>query len=307
MESIRHPLAREPLGSAVTEYPAIGSAQLSESSGKWYLAGEQYSYAAEQVRDAETETRAKLLARAATCFEIAGQARGAARAFSAAASELDRNRIHLRTAGELYSRAALQFRNLGEHFNAGICWRSAGSAFAQSPELNMSGLDGIPPIPSAAGKFTVAARWYTAAGDAFLLAGDEAMWSCGAYWEAGKAHSAQGHGYHAFVGYRKALTSVARFYGTHDREELRRCLPLTEEERAAMLDPLAVMEQQAHMANGVHQQRNGGILKTNWAQVETDRQMITAYHEFYLAFVSIGNNSEAGNYRAAEKDRTRRL
>jgi hypothetical protein len=167
--------------------------------------------------------------------------------------------------------------------------------------------DNIAPVPGGAGKFTVAGECYTAGGDAFLLAGDNAVWACMSYWEAAKSHSTQGHGYHAFLAYRKALTAAARFYGTHEREELRRCLPLTESERAAKLDPLAVMEDEAYRGYCAHQQMNTGIYKIGWARAETNRQMRAAFHEFYMTFSATGNGREAGLYRAAEKERTRRL
>ena len=65
------------------------------------------------------------------------------------------------------------------------------------------------------------------------------MWACGAYWQAGKAQPEQGHGYHSSIAYRRGLTTaIIRYYGTHvDREQLRKCLPLTEAERAGKLDP----------------------------------------------------------------------
>jgi hypothetical protein len=307
MDATRHKLAKEELKLAAPLDRAVASAESLEQAGNWYLAGENYRTAAERAAGTESETLAKLLTRAAACFDVVRQDRAAARAYFDAASELHRSGLRCQEAGELFNRAALLFRGIGEYFNAGDSWRRAGSSFEHVSNANVSTSDNLPPVPAAAGKFTVAANCYTAGGDAFLLSGDEAMWACMAYWEAGRAHSTQGHGYHAFVAYRKALTAAARFYGTHDRDQLRRLLPLTEKERASKLDPLVVMEQEAHQGNRVHQQMNKGTLSANWSRTEIDRQLIAAYHEFYLTFAASGNSVEAGVYRAAEKERNRRL
>jgi tetratricopeptide (TPR) repeat protein len=244
MNSTRHRLSTEPVVVPAPFNLEMDSAELLERGGNWFAAGEKYLEVAERMLSGvgiEPLNRTKLFIRAATCFDIAGQARAAAQAYSSAAAELEIAGSEFRSAGELLNRAGLLFVSVGEYFCAGNCWRRAALAFASTSEALLSGLDSIFPVPSSAGKFTVAANCYTSAGDAFLLANDNEMWSCGAYWEAGRAHSMQGHGYHAFVAYRKALTSVARLYGTHNREELRRILPLTEEERESKLDPLMLM------------------------------------------------------------------
>lgn len=302
MDPTRHKLTRETLNLPEPVSTMVDSAESLETSGNWYGAAELYRDAAEQAIAMDAETRAKLLVRAAGCFDIARQDRAAARAYFDAASELYNSGVRFQAAGELFNRAALLFRAIGEYFNAGDTWRRAGAAFAKVSELDILTLDNIPPVPGGAGKFAVAGECYTAGGDAFLLAGDNAAWACMSYWEAAKSHSTQGHGYHAFVAYRKALTAAARFYGTHDRGELRRCLPLTESERAAKLDPLAVMEDEAYRGYCAHQQMNTGIYKIGWARAETDRQMRAAFHEFYLTFSATGNGREAGLYRAAERN-----
>lgn len=307
MDATRHPFTKELISIPAPADESLRSAEALEKSGNWYMAGEEYRHAAELGGGTGAGNQARMLARAATCFEIAAQSRGAARAYFEAGSVLRNNGMQLQVAGELFNRAALHFRNVGEYFNAGDSWRRAGEAFSQAPNAMISTSDNIPPVPGSAGKFTIAGYCYTAGGDSFLLAGDNAMWSCMAYWEAGTAHSAQGHGYHAFVAYRKALVAAIRFYGTHGRDELRRCLPLTDQERAAKLDPLSVMEDAAFRGNAEQGQLNARLLGPGWARIATERQIAAAYHEFYLAFAAIGNGREAGTYRAAEKERSRRL
>lgn len=305
MDATRHPITKEPLSVHMAARESLLLAESLERGGNWYLAGETYRRAADQASGTDMVIRATLLARAAACFDIAGQHRPAARAYFDAASLLQNNSLRLQVAGELFNRAALHFRSIGEYFNAGDSWRRAGLAFTQVPDAVISTSDNIPPVPAIAGRHTVAAYCYTAAGDAFLLAGDNAMSACTAYWEAGRAHSTQGHS--GYVAYRKALVAAIRFYGTHDRDKLRQCLPLTEQERAANLDPVSVMEDQAFRGNSDFQRINAGSLKADWVRIATDRQIIAAFHEFYLTFAAMGNAREAGDYRAAEKERSRRL
>lgn len=307
MDATCHPLAKEPISVPAPADEAVRSAESLERAGNWYMSGEIYRNTAKQVNASDVECCARLLARAATYFDVASQHRAAARAYFDAASVLHNNGVRVQVAGELFNRAALHFHRIGEYFNAGDSWRRAGKAFSDVPDATVSTSDNIPPVPGNARRFTVAGNCYTAGGDSFLLAGDDAAWACMAYWEAGRAHSAQGHGYHAFVAYRKALTAAIRFYGTHDRDELRRCLPLTEEERAARLDPVTVMEDETFRGNSDHQRLNAGLLTPRWVRIATDRQIAAAFHEFCLTFLAIGNAGEAATYRAAEKERTRRL
>ncbi|MGB6482735.1 MAG: potassium channel family protein [Candidatus Acidiferrales bacterium] len=302
----RHALAQQPVNVPSHLTDDARSAQSLELAGNWYLAGEKYIAMTSAV-GSNAETRILLLVRAAACFDIAGQNRSAACAYGDAACELEKEGIQFRFAGELYNRAAVHWQGAHEYLTAGFYWRRAAQAFANVPETALSGLDNIFPVPGAAGKFTVSAACYTAAGDAFQQSGDEALWACGAYWDAGRAHTVQGVGYHAFVAYRKALTAVARFYKTHNQERLRSFLPLTEQERATKLDPLSVMEQAAYQGNSDHQQRNRGRLANNWGCIQTTRQLIAAYHEFFQAFTDVGNSAEASIYRVAEKEQTRHL
>ena len=308
MDAIRHSFARVATTLTGQHLSALRAGGQLEQQGNWYLAGERYrELAASLAANVTVEDRAKVLCRAASAFDIAGQSRPAARAFFDAASALHNAKMEIQTAGELFNRAALLFRQIGEFFNAGDSWRRAGLAFSELAPSTVTSQDNLLPVPYAAGNFTVSGECYVAGGDAFSLAGDNAKWACMTYWEGGRAHAKQGYGFPAFEAYRKALLAGIRFYGTHEPEELRSYLPLTDAERAAKIDPLKIMEEQARESNRDHQRMNSHILAPIWPEIATDRQMASAFHEFYLACVSVGNLREASNYRASTKERQRRI
>jgi tetratricopeptide (TPR) repeat protein len=308
MDATRHRVVHEAISVTPAHAPALTSAEHLEQQGTWYLAGEAYRNLATILAGAvAVEDRARVLARAASCFDISGQSRPAARAYFDAASLLHNSKTRIQTAGELFNRAALLFRSLGEFFNAGDSWRRAGLAFSELPLGTVTSQDNLQPVPAAAGNFTISGNCYVAGGDAFSLAGDNAKWACMAYWEGGRAHSRQGYGFPAFEAYRKALLASIQFYGTHEPQEMRRYLPLTDAERAAKLDPLRVMEGEAHRSNRDHQRMNSGMLSPTWSELATHRQIAAAFHEFYLACVAVGNLREAARYRAATKERQRKI
>ena len=121
-------------------------------------------------------------------------------------------------------------------------------------------------------------------------------------------HSKESYGgYGAFVAYRKALVAGARFYATHEREEMRKYLPLSDAQRESKVDPVAIMEAEALRSNTRHQQMNQHIYDASWVKLNTNREMVGAYHEFYLAFLSIGNLREAGTCRREKMDRLRKV
>ncbi|MHB0971795.1 MAG: potassium channel family protein [Thermoanaerobaculia bacterium] len=306
MDATRHSLAREAVSLHPQHLPDLRAAEELEHEGNWYLAGERYRMlAAALSATGPVDERAKVFARAAACFDIAGQSRAGARAYFEAASLLHNAKQRVQTAGELFNRAAILFRAIGEFFNAGDSWRRAGLAFSDLPPAVVSSQDNLQPVPAGAGNRTISGNCYVAGGDAFSLAGDNAKWACMAYWEGGRAHTKQGYGYPAFEAYRKALLAGIRFYGTHEPEELRKYLPLTDAERAAKIDPMHVMETEARRSNQDHQRMNSGLLTPDWAEITTHRQIAAAFHEFYLACVSVGNLREAAHYRAATKERQR--
>ena len=307
MDATRHNVTREALLLADENASAARTAEDLEHGGNWYLAGEHYLDLVRKTAPTDIEERSKILARAGACFDIAGQPRAAARAYFDSASNLYNAKVRMQTAGELYNRAALLFRQIGEFFQAGDSWRRAGQAFSELPPGTVTSTDNLQPVAAVAGNFTIAGDCYVAGGDAFCLAGDNAKWACRAYWEGGRAHDRQGYGYPAFEAYRKALLAGIRFYGTHEPDELRRYLPLTEVERIEKLDPLRVLEDAANRSNRDHQRGNSGTLTPTWVEITTHRQMAATFHEFNQACISAGNLREASHYRAATKERQRRI
>ncbi len=308
MDATRHRLTHEAIDVGEEILKQLRETDELERAGNWYLAGETYrAIASSLVGSASPENRSRILVRAAASFEISGRERPAARAYFDAASELHNSRSRVDVAGELFNRAALLFHSIEEHFNAGDSWRRAGAAFLDAATDIITTPENIPPVPYSGGKYTVAGNCYVAAGDAFMQAGDNAMWACMAYWEGGRAHSRQHRGHHAFLAYKKALLAGIRFYGTHARTELRNYLPLSDEERTSKLDPLTLMEQEALLGNQASYEMNRMVYSAAWPHIQTHRDIAAAYHEFYLAFVAAGNLREASIYRAAEKERARRV
>jgi hypothetical protein len=302
-EATRHHFACEPLS---VDDPESGSrleeAELFEKTANWYFAGTTYLGLAECWEKTDVTNRARAFARAASCFQIADQKRAAAQAYLSAATSLTIARLHPQVAGELYSCAAKLHHQLGEFWGAGHNWMSAAKAFEAVAEDTIMFHGG-----GWSGKYFHVARCYSAGGDSFLFAGDNAMWARSAYWEAGRACSRGGLGYHAYVAYRKALVACIRFCQTHDREVLRNCLPLTDEERRAKLDPVREMGRQAFEGNRATPQPSGAVSVETWVSIASDKQIAAAYHEFHLGFAEIGNLREAAVYRAAEKEENRKL
>jgi hypothetical protein len=310
VHATRHALAMKQLVVTGSARTLLADATRYEENANWYLAGEAYRELATilQSANAIADDQARAMVRAASCFEISGQARPAARAYFDAASLLENNKIDHQTAGELFNRAALLFRALGEYFGAGDSWRRAGEAFSHLPHGIVSSNDNIPPLPSGASNFTFAGISYVAAGDAFSLAGDNAKWACSSYWEAGQMYAKDSYGgYGAFVAFRKALVAAVKFYGTHDRDEMRKYLPLSDAERAAQIDPVAVMESEAQRSNTRHQQMNTHVYGSSWPTLNTNREMAAAYYEFYLAFLDMGNLREAAVCRREKMERLRKV
>jgi tetratricopeptide (TPR) repeat protein len=308
MDATRHALARERPSICEQALPFLRQAEELERIGNWYLAGEIYRAIAREHADIlDPENRARILSRAATAFDVTGQAVAAARAYDEAGGSLFVARRRLRLSGELHNRAARLFLAAGEHFNAGSSWRNAGLAFSMMPEDTVVSPDNLTPVPYSGGKFTVAGACYQAGGDAYTLTGENAKWACMAYWEAGRAYSRQHRGNSAFVAYKLALIAGLKFYGTHNRDELRSYLPLTEEERAAKLDPLDLLEEEVRLGHQGHYQMNRAVYASNWPEIATQRDLRRAFHEFYLAGVATGNGREASVYRAAEKECQRKV
>jgi hypothetical protein len=113
----------------------------------------------------------------------------------------------------------------------------------------------------------------------------------------------QGHGYHAYIAFRKALVLCIQFDQTLDRDQLRNALPMSAEERNKKVDPIKVMEQAAYDGNRVHQQMNRGFYGEAWVAQQTNQQMISAFHEFYLDLLKVGNIKEARQLYILERQR----
>lgn len=302
---MRHRICKESIVIPAEELRrSLSTAESLESQSHWFLAGERYLDVARLVlTDEHTQPQAaRAFARAATCFELAGQNRDAARAYFEAASILHNKRMDPQAAGELFNRAAFSFTRIGEFFNAGDSYRRAAAAFADSTNPTVHTEDNIPPVPSAAGKYTVAADCLLAAAEAFEE-GTELAWARATYWDAGKMNmrDPRGGGTPAYDAYRKALVACIRFDQTHDREQLRKALPMSNEERDRKVDPIEVLEKAARDGKKAHQQINVHILDDAWVAQRTDEMMISAFHEFYLEFLKVGNVKEAQGYYVREK------
>lgn len=313
---MRHRITRENISlQANSDRGVLAQAESFESNGQWFLAAERYlsiATSAKEIPQTVIEA-AKSFARAASCFELAGQNRDSARAYFEAASILHNNKIDCQIAGELFNRAALNFKAVSEFYNAGDSYRRAATAFADEPKDVIQTEDNIPPVPLAGGKYTVAADCFSAATEAFIKAAElstkrdalaEARATC---WEAGRMNLKQGHGYHAYVAFRKSLSLCIQFDQTHNRDHLRSALPMTEEERRSKVDAVKLLEQSAFHGNDAQQKLNSSTLDETWTAVQTDKQMIAAFHEFYLEFMKVGNVGEARECYISERQRQKTI
>lgn len=303
----RHPLAVGPirLGSS----RLLDNAERLERVGNWQLAAETYSRLESAIGEAiPEETRAKILVRSATCFEISAQARPAARAYSDAARLLSSINFRPQTVGELFNRAAHQHSIAEEFFTAGSAWRAAATEFSKLGTRTVTPDDPILPVPVNAAGLTIAGMCFEAAGDSFLAARGNEVWACGAYWEAGNAYAKTfpSPNIQAFNAYRRALNATIQFYGTLAVEKLRLSLPLSESERASKLDPLKVLEDASFKCDYHHQPPMAEAERSTIARLATDRRLAAAYHEFSVLSSNIANAREAGQFRAVEKERIRR-
>jgi hypothetical protein len=304
----RHAFATEPI--ALPPPYSLDEALNFERIGNWQLAAETYSRLDQTLGVTITaETRAKILARSGTCFEIACQARPAARTYSDAARLLSDSNLKPQTAGELHNRAGHQHFAANEFFAAGTSWRAAAAEFKKLGTAVINSNDSILPVSVSAAGLTVSAGCFEAAGNAFLRASGEEIWACGSYWEAGNAYAKTfpSPNIQSFNAYRKALNANIRYYGTLELEQLRSSLPLTQQERAAKLNPLKVLEDAAFKCDHHHQPPTPEPKRSAAAQLETDRRLAGVFHEFSFLFSNIANTREAGLFRVAEKERLRRV
>ncbi len=296
MTGSRHWFVLEPLEPSPPLDGRLAEAVSFEKSGNWYLAAERYTAIGSTLSEAAVPIiKAKLLARAASCFEVAGDSRNSARFYEEAARAIASSNLNAHLAAELYNRAALQFRGSLEFFFAGSAWALAAEEFAKIQAEIITCSENFSPLPMSSLKSHLCGACFEAAAGAYARAIGNEMWSVGAYWRAGNAYSEGIPNIQAFDAYRRALIASIRHYGTLQLDKLRYSLPLSQEERDARLNPLEVMETALARCNNHHQPTPG---KTPEAQLQTNRQMAAAFHEFTLAFQAVGNAKEAGQFRA---------
>jgi hypothetical protein len=247
-------------------------------------------------------TKAKVLARAASCFELAQDSRTSARFYDRAAEEVASLGSNPQLSAELSNRSAIQFRASCEYFAAGVAWARAAEQFAkiQSDFVNCS--ENLVPLPGSCFKSQLCGLCMEAAADAFEKASGNETRSITAYWRAGDAYSEGAPGTRAFDAYRKALTAQIRYHGTLESELLRLSLPLPHLDRTAEPRHLDVMETALVRCNN---HKHGG--DTPRSRLETNRQMAAACHGFILELQAAGNTKEAGRFRSQQNERQRRI
>ena len=305
---MRHKLSVETISlsdSALFDF--LVKVEKIEARGQWFTAGEAY-FALAKTLSSNQSTQAeaaKAFVRSATCFELAIQNRDAAHAYFEGASILYSKKISFQYAGELFNRAALNFKSASEFFRAGDAYRRAAIAFIDSPTDKIHIDDNIPPL-AGAGKYAVAGICYNAAADAFLM-GNDLAWARATYWEAGKMYLKQQYGNPAYTSFRKALVACIRFDLTHEGDQLRKALPMSNKEREEKVDPIGILEQASHLGHQLHQELNKHIFDSDWVKLMTDKDMISGFHEFYLEFEKIGNFREATKYYLEERKRQRKV
>ena len=304
----RHPVAFEAV--SLPPHCSLSDALEYEQKGNWFLAGEAFSrleqFCAPSI---DAENRARLLVRAATCLEIASVPHSSARAYNDAGRPLSQNKIRPQDAAELCNRAALQFRQAKQFFFAGSAWRSAAAEFEKLENAIVNSTDNVGPMPMSAAGLTCAGICFESAGAIFEFAHGNEMWSCGAYWEAGRCYSTAypNPNIQTFNAYVHALVGCIRYYGSLELELLRRSLPLSEQERSENLNPLLVLEEAAFRCCYHHQPPLPVRKRNTAAKLERDRYLAGAFHKFSTELVEIGNGREAAIFRREEKERWRRV
>jgi hypothetical protein len=305
----RHWFVLEPMAPSPPFDGLFDRATAFEIAGNWYLAGETYSalrdgldVSARPLQD--PIMKARVLARAASCFELAHDSRASARFYDQAAREVASLNSNPQLAAELSNRAALQFRESSEYFSAGTAWVRAGEEFGKIQTNVIFTSENRAPLPISSLKSHLCGTCFEAGASAYEKALGNEMWSVMAYWRAGKAYAEGIPNIQAFDAYRRALNAHIKYYGTLEAEQLRLSLPLTDAERASKNDQIGIMEAALARCNNHHQQKPGD---TPASRLQTNRQMAAAFHGFNLELQAVGNAKEAGKYRAEKNERQRRI
>ncbi len=284
-----HEIFREPIKIDKDDAQGlITQAESLEHQGNYFLAGELYVKAAVMSKDdvALKHETAKAFARAAKCFEVSGLKQEAAQSYLQAANAMATpDKTH--DTADLFKKAGENFGITSDFFNAGNSFRQAAMIF-QKLKLSQD-----------------AAKCFERAGE-FFVSGNELAWARATFWDAGKMRIQEGVGYFAYVAFKKALILCIQFDKTHDANQLRKALPLSDEERAKRINPLEILEEAAHQWFLSHQKNNSHIYDEAWVKKSTDAQMIETFHEFYLEFLKIGNLQEASKYHVMLKQRQKK-
>lgn len=310
MIASRHWFVLDPLAFSQPFDSIFQKATDFENAGNWYLAGETYCVLREAldgvagVEATSAIVKAKVVTRAASCFELAQDSRTSARFYERAAQEVAALCSNPHLAAELFNRAALQFRASSEYFSAGSAWIRAAEEFGNVQSKIITCSENLSPLPLSSTKPHLCGVCFEAAALVFEKATGNEMWSVATYWRAGMAYSEGGPCIQAFDGYHRALNAHIRYYDTLDANQLLRSLPLSDAERASKIDPIAVMEAALARCNDHHQLQPGDAPQS---RLQTNRQMAEAFHGFNQELQAIGNAKEAGYFRAQQNDRQRKI
>jgi hypothetical protein len=149
----RHWFVREPLVLPVPLDLQLSKAAEYEFAGNWYLAAETYVALKDQgTASLSAIERGKVLARAASCFELARDSKVSARLYEEAAREIAALNSDPQLVAELSNRAALQFRDASEFLFAGSAWVRTAEEFMKIGATIINCTENFTPLPVSAFK-----------------------------------------------------------------------------------------------------------------------------------------------------------
>lgn len=278
----------------------LDAIELLQSEEKWILAGERFFEIANKLKKGNKKSldAVVLFAKSAACFESACQYKDAAVAYDAAGGVAHHNiEVDRQILGELYGLAASCYTKSQQFFFAGTALRRAATAFENADKNVISIEDAIPPLPMAAGKYTMSGRCLDASSEAFEKARDNA-WASGSSWLAGKVQLKEKL-HHTSIStcesFRKAFVLCVRFYKTLKPEKIRNALPLTDEERSEEINPINFVIEiiEKHYKGGYEMNPH---FPADWVDQEVFRYVSAMYQELHIELKAVGNNKEANEY-----------
>ncbi|HEX3747565.1 MAG TPA: ion channel [Bryobacteraceae bacterium] len=282
----------------------LTAALRAEEDGNWWLAGTLFSEFANTVQN-NFEGQAQLFTRAAGCYEAAATYREAALAYVDAVTNAHKAKtVHPQVIAELNLLASFCYRQISDSFGTASYLSQAANAFERLGKATVVISDRIPPLPIAAGAFTFAGECHRHAAEAALNAGDLSQASF-YFWLAGNMHLKQGHGYHAAISFRRAISMCARQAMTLDQDSLRRILPLTQQERDDKVDVLNTMETAAH-ASYIGSRKLNPHFPVNFVEESTAEFIISAFELFSRELAAAGNRDESIRFGALAAEHRRR-